>query len=1256
MPQESRPSDGKSGMWIVAGVVLVAIGLAAWLLKDRRPGGPLQPPGNAGDDRLSAEECRRLTERINLGLAHLEHEDNAEAIAVFGELVREWPGRADFLRNLVIAHIRSVAREDPEGAAPAEKAVSDGLLDSLLVRLEQAEPASPVPHILAGRVALFRKGRAVARGDGEAGATLEATAVRELEAAAALAPDDPAIWLELAEAAGAATDDTLRQKKSPALERASELAPENLALATRRLVDQAERKDRGIAKTIAIARGLVLPLDEPVRQRAGVSLVELLGQAGTAVEAGQWNVAFVRLRMLQNALLPEDWWRSDNRRVHDRHILEFMVQPGAETCVPEPISVEPPSIRFVRKTGPDALPPISGAGVRALRVLDFNLDGMFDIALLDAEKLSIYSRGNLTEAWRPLATSDGRAGMVGFLAGDLDREGVLAESGTALTAREREEKRRQAQKNCQEADLDFVLFGEQGARVYRNDIDDAGARRLTALEQSPEFDALRNLLAGVLVDIDHDGDLDLVFSSAAGISIWLNRGNMLFYPVANRSQLPPEGLRATALIAVDWDSDFDLDVIAVGDSGAGVLENMRHGQLRWREFERPLSELAGCRDLRLVDGGRPNRWTLAGGGAAGITRVADQRGGGNGARNGHAESLSKSPVQGLLTWDFDNDGLMDLLAWDGSAPTVYRAQSADRAGNESYAVLSDAFDSPVVGAATCAVGDLDGDGDLDLVVAERDAVTIFDNDGGNKNHWLDLRIRGEEDNKSGGVNHLGIGSLIEIKAGPFHRQQIVTGQMTHFGLGSREKADVVRIVWTNGVPQVVLQPAANQSICEVHKVDSSCPFLYAWNGNRFEFCTDLLWNAPLGLQVAEGVVAKPRAWEYLKIDGRRMQPKDGKYVLQFTSELWEADYFDHVELIAVDHPSDVAIYSNEKVGPAEIAELKVHPVRRPRTPVAARNARGEDVLEIVAAADGNYLRGHTLNHMKGLTDEHFLELDLGDLKAGDLKGARQITLFLTGWLYPSNTSNRVAASQNPDLAPGKPPALQVPDSEGRWREVRPFMGFPGGKTKTIAVDLTGLFLTDDYRVRIVTNWELYWDHVFFTVDEEPAPLRMTPLLVRSADLHYRGFSRIIPGIGSAPDSYDYDDVNTAPHWAPMLGNFTRYGDVTELLAREDDLQVIFGSGDEMTVTFDVPDDPPAGWTRDFLLHNVGWDKDAVLNTLYGQTVEPLPFHGMSGYPYGADEAYPQRPEHQKYLRDYQTRIQSTARFWNQIRDFRTHSD
>src|SRR5262249_45078276 len=132
---------------------------------------------------------------------------------------------------------------------------------------------------------------------------------------------------------------------------------------------------------------------------------------------------------------------------------------------------------------------------------------------------------------------------------------------------------------CQAGDEEVVVFGPAGAQIFQNDFDSAGKRTLLAVEQSEEFEGLRDVRAGVLADIDHGGDLDLILSAAGGISIWLNAGRLKFEEASRRSALPKSELQATSLVAVDWDRDLDTDIVVAGpdDVPAGWLENLRHG-------------------------------------------------------------------------------------------------------------------------------------------------------------------------------------------------------------------------------------------------------------------------------------------------------------------------------------------------------------------------------------------------------------------------------------------------------------------------------------------------------------------------------------------------------------------------------------------------------------------------------------------------------------------------------------------------------
>ena len=93
-------------------------------------------------------------------------------------------------------------------------------------------------------------------------------------------------------------------------------------------------------------------------------------------------------------------------------------------------------------------------------------------------------------------------------------------------------------------------------------------------------------------------------------------------------------------------------------------------------------------------------------------------------------------------------------------------------------------------------------------------------------------------------------------------------------------------------------------------------------------------------------------------------------------------------------------------------------------------------------------------------------------------------------------------------------------------------------------------------------------------------------------------------------------VDTNTKWRDLTGNYTRYGDVKSLLTKSDNQYIISNAGDETTLKFDAKKLPELkkGWKRDFLIHSVGWVKDGDINTAFGNSVLPLPFHGMSSYP------------------------------------------
>jgi hypothetical protein len=170
--------------------------------------------------------------------------------------------------------------------------------------------------------------------------------------------------------------------------------------------------------------------------------------------------------------------------------------------------------------------------------------------------------------------------------------------------------------------------------------------------------------------------------------------------------------------------------------------------------------------------------------------------------------------------------------------------------------------------------------------------------------------------------------------------------------------------------------------------------------------------------------------------------------------------------------------------------------------------------------------------------------------------------------------------------------------------------------------------------------EIYWDHIFFAEVMPEVPLVSNILEPAKADLHYRGFSRSYRKGGRyGPHWFDYASVDKNPRWRDLTGSYTRYGNVLPLLTASDNRYIITNAGDETSVQFSASGLPPVkpGWKRDFLIRSVGWVKDGDLNTALGQTVEPLPFHGMSAYPPASHDVFPDNAAHRRYMREYNTR-------------------
>jgi Tfp pilus assembly protein PilF len=796
---------------------------------------------------------------------------------------------------------------------------------------------------------------------------------------------------------------------------------------------------------------------------------------------------------------------------------------------------------------------------------------------------------------------------------------------------------------------DLLVYSADGITIYRG-----GTQKVS----NSGLEDIKDVIAVVPGDFNNDGQTDLCIITKTASFLYENKGGTF---TKSAYKLPQGSFNAA--VWIDFDHDYDLDLVLLGKKSI-LLRNQGAEGFQEHPFPFVDGEATEGVAFRLVADTKAKDLVVTYKDHPAVLYL-DQL-----TATYKPQTLDKVPAGAfnLQVFDLDNDGSLDLVFQTPAGTAVARnlrtgfadpvtlttgAAAFSDLANRGFTDLVTAsavkqntgkleFSDPksvtgLIPATAWTAADFSNDGMTDLAVITPDnKVVLLQNKTAAKTRWIRVQIAGVKNLK------IPLASEIEIKAGSSYQKKIYSGLPVLFGVGNHDTVDTVRITWPNGLIQNEMKQATAKDLSfkEAQRLSGSCPLIYVWNGTSFQYITDVLGVAPLGAMSGDNEYFPTDHTEYVSLQGEWLSPHSDSaghtgYEVKLTEELSEVSYFDQVNLIAVDHPASTEIYSNEKWKSPPFPEFRLYSLNHRIYPVAAKTKHG-DVLKQLLHQDRVYVSDFERNYV-GVAELHTLDLDFG-------KSARDNRAFLVlnGWVdWADGSTFLQQAQEKKDLVP---PMLQVKDKSGQWVTVIEDMGMPSGKPKTIAVDLTGKFLSDSREVRIITNMCVFWDEIFLGEDAGQPLLQLTTLNPSHSEVHFRGFSpsHIHPE-RKQPESFDFVAPTTTSYWNPTpstaSGMYTRYGDVTELTANIDDKLVVMGSGDELTLHYDNRQlrALKPGWRRDYLLRVEGWAKDRDANTAFSQSVDPLPFHGMSRYPYPATEHYPNDADHQEYLRKYNTR-------------------
>jgi hypothetical protein len=798
--------SGKVLFALAALVCLIAVGSFAWL-DHSRTAEELDQAAAAAKARQNRDtkSAEKLIELKNVAMADLENAQFASADPMFLELATAGM-REPLDRDWTIERLMAIGtldlKRDPGAYDEAVERAQTAL------NLEKAvESKSPMYYYLAGRLASAR-GSAKQR-------------VFEQHLAAASAPRDPVQWCELYQAQQSAGSAANLAESEAALKYLQGLVPDNLDVQLEWVGVQARRKDVEIVDTLSRLRDLLVPLLADQGGDAATRLGRAVQDTQSAAKAANWSAVKSKVETIVGTArnLPEV--NADRRRL-ERGVSWHIVTDYSHAFYQKhhidrslPAAKKPVQFRELDLAGPAA----KVTDAQQARFVDFDLDGRLDIAVLRSESLEIFARDKSGQWVSVAAAPLPRGAYNHFLAVVLGGAQPPA-SGSRNDAK------------LSDTPADFVLFGPAGLLVIENRVEPSGSRTLHALQSPQLAESTKGALSVAAIDLNEDGLTDLVVAcraqsgDAATLRVLRNEGGGRVRDITARSGLSNVSVGGGSLVAVDWDNDLDVDLLAPGvaaskPSTTSIAFCKGRGLARFRpqRFSAKDSDVQSATTLAVLDADSNGSWDLLAGGPRGMFLLFTSTLEHSRVETLGVEAISDFAAEGLLVFDYDNDGCPDLLAWNRDAVRCFHGSAEGH-----FESTADVLPAGLGAISSADFGDFDQDGDSDLLVVKSGPqtnagrVALLQNEGGNTNNWIDVRLDARPaDAKAPSLNRIppfGLGSTLCLKTRGVSQMQIVQKPVTHFGIGSLDSADVLRILWNTGVPVNVLNPAKRTTVIQ----------------------------------------------------------------------------------------------------------------------------------------------------------------------------------------------------------------------------------------------------------------------------------------------------------------------------------------------------------------------------------------------------------------------------------------------------------